>query len=92
MPGARTAIKLPFRELHVICPHCRSPLVIGTVMDTTSSAESARSAGRNSWLRTTSPGSWMVDWRSPSDRSSQCGPQSESLASRSPGYLVTTGQ
>ena len=34
MAGPRRAVKLPYRELNVACPHCRAPLVIGTVMDT----------------------------------------------------------
>ena len=33
MAGPRRAVKLPYRELYISCPHCRSPLVIGTIMD-----------------------------------------------------------
>jgi transposase-like protein len=33
MAGARRAVKLPYRELHISCPHCKTPLVIGTIMD-----------------------------------------------------------
>jgi hypothetical protein len=33
MAGPRRAVKLPYRELNVACPHCRAPLTIGTVMD-----------------------------------------------------------
>ena len=34
MARTRREIKLPYRELSITCPHCRSPLVVGTVMDT----------------------------------------------------------
>jgi DNA-directed RNA polymerase subunit RPC12/RpoP len=34
MPGARRAVKLPYTEKNIRCPHCKSPLVIGTVMGT----------------------------------------------------------
>jgi len=33
MARARREVKLPYRELYISCPHCRSPLVIGTIMD-----------------------------------------------------------
>jgi len=33
MAGARRAVKLPYRELYISCPHCRIPLVVGTIMD-----------------------------------------------------------
>jgi DNA-directed RNA polymerase subunit RPC12/RpoP len=33
MAGARREIKLPYRELYISCPHCRIPLVVGTIMD-----------------------------------------------------------
>jgi hypothetical protein len=34
MAGARRAVRLPYRELYISCPHCRVPLVIGTIMNT----------------------------------------------------------
>jgi transposase-like protein len=34
MAAPRRAVKLPYRELNIACPHCRAPLTIGTVMDT----------------------------------------------------------
>ncbi len=33
MPGARRSVKLPYREVHIQCPHCHADLTIGTVMD-----------------------------------------------------------
>ena len=33
MARSRREVKLPYREIHITCPHCRAPLVIGTVMD-----------------------------------------------------------
>jgi transposase-like protein len=33
MARARREVKLPYRELYISCPHCHSPLVIGTIMD-----------------------------------------------------------
>jgi RNase P subunit RPR2 len=32
--SSRRVVKLPYTEKHMACPHCRAPLVIGTVMDT----------------------------------------------------------
>ena len=32
MPGARRAVKLPYTEKNIRCPHCKASLVIGTVM------------------------------------------------------------
>jgi uncharacterized protein YbaR (Trm112 family) len=34
MAGPRREVKLPYRELNIACPHCRAPLVVGTVMQT----------------------------------------------------------
>ena len=34
MPGARRAVKLPYTEKDIRCPHCKAQLVIGTVMGT----------------------------------------------------------
>jgi hypothetical protein len=34
MPGARRAVKLPYIEKDVRCPHCKAQLVIGTVVGT----------------------------------------------------------
>jgi DNA-directed RNA polymerase subunit M/transcription elongation factor TFIIS len=34
MARSRREIGLPYREIHISCPHCRVPLVIGNVMDT----------------------------------------------------------
>ena len=34
MPGARRAVKLPYIEKDIRCPHCKAQLVIGTVMGT----------------------------------------------------------
>jgi hypothetical protein len=34
MAGPRRAVKLPYRELNIGCPHCHAPLLIGTVMGT----------------------------------------------------------
>jgi len=34
MAGPRREVKLPYREMNIGCPHCRAPLIIGTVMDT----------------------------------------------------------
>jgi transposase-like protein len=33
MAGPRREVKLPYRELYISCPHCQSPLVVGTIMD-----------------------------------------------------------
>jgi len=33
MARSRREVKLPYRELHITCPHCKTPLVIGTIMD-----------------------------------------------------------
>jgi len=33
MAGSRRPLKLPYRELYISCPHCRSSLVIGTIME-----------------------------------------------------------
>jgi RNase P subunit RPR2 len=33
MAAPRREVKLPYREMHVGCPHCREPLIIGTVTD-----------------------------------------------------------
>src|SRR5208282_2645093 len=32
MAGPRREVKLPYREINIACPHCRAPLIIGTVM------------------------------------------------------------
>jgi len=32
--SSRRVVKLPYTEKQMACPHCRAPLVIGTVMDT----------------------------------------------------------
>jgi DNA-directed RNA polymerase subunit RPC12/RpoP len=34
MPGARRAVKLPYTEKNIRCPHCQAQLLIGTVMGT----------------------------------------------------------
>ena len=34
MPGARRAVKLPYTEKNIRCPHCNAELVIGTVTGT----------------------------------------------------------
>ena len=33
MAAPRREVKLPYREINIGGPHCRSPLTIGTVMD-----------------------------------------------------------
>ena len=33
MAAPRREVKLPYREMNIGCPHCRAPLIIGTVMD-----------------------------------------------------------
>ena len=33
MARSRREVKLPYREIHISCPHCRSPLAVGTVMN-----------------------------------------------------------
>jgi hypothetical protein len=32
MAAPRREVKLPYREMNIGCPHCRAPLIIGTVM------------------------------------------------------------
>jgi len=32
MAGPRRELKLPYREMSITCPHCRTPLTVGTVM------------------------------------------------------------
>ena len=34
VPGARRAVKLPYTEKNIRCPHCSAELVIGTVTGT----------------------------------------------------------
>ena len=34
MPGPRRAVKLPYTEKNIRCPHCKAQLLIGTVMGT----------------------------------------------------------
>jgi len=36
MAGPRREVKLPYREINIGCPHCRAPLIVGTVMETIS--------------------------------------------------------
>jgi hypothetical protein len=48
MAGPRRAVKLPYRELNIGCPHCHAPLLIGTMMDAISlSRRPARNVTRN---------------------------------------------
>jgi transposase-like protein len=34
MPGPRRAVKLPYTEKNIRCPHCKAQLFVGTVMGT----------------------------------------------------------
>jgi uncharacterized protein YbaR (Trm112 family) len=63
----RRAVKLPYRELYIACPHCRTPLVIGTIMERLSSRRTCPKCSKEFLIENDVPKKLTSAGKKPSD-------------------------